>query len=123
MSRLARPALATLVLLALVGGLALPLLGLAGDESSTWCCTKGRCCCADPGAGRDERPCLRRGCGCEEGPLAVAAAPLLLEAVLPVPGLLAPPDPCAGGGPTAAVRPLARPHAPPVPPPRPALPA
>lgn len=123
MSRLGRAAAAALALLALAGGLGLPLVGLAGDESAAWCCTKGRCCCASPEAGRDERPCLRRGCGCEEGPLAVAGAPLLLEAVLPAPGRLAAPDLRAGGGPTAAVRPLARPHAPPVPPPRPALPA
>jgi hypothetical protein len=123
MSRLGRAAVAALALLALAGGLALPLVGLAGEQNAAWCCAKGRCCCASPDAGRDERPCLRRGCGCEEGPAAVAGAPLLIEAVLPGPVRLASPDPRAGGGPAASVRPLARPNPPPVPPPKPARPA
>lgn len=123
MSSHGRAAVAALALLALAGGLVLPLVALAGEERTAWCCTKGRCCCADPDRVPDERPCLRRGCGCEEGPPAVAGAPLLHEAVLPAASRLGAPDVRATRGAAAAGRRLARPHAPPVPPPRPALPA
>ena len=51
-SRVLRSAAAAFALTVLLGGLGLPLLGLAlADEPAAFCCAKGRCCCADPAAG------------------------------------------------------------------------
>jgi hypothetical protein len=124
MSRIARAAVAFLALAAIGGGLVLPALGLVlADEPAAFCCAKGRCCCADAAAGADERPCLRRGCGCEQRDAVVAGAPIGSEAVLPAASRLAllEPRPLEGG--LTPGRPLARPHAPPVPPPKRLLPA
>jgi hypothetical protein len=124
MSRIARAAVAFLALAALGGGLVLPALGLVlADEPAAFCCAKGRCCCADPAAGSDERPCLRRGCGCEQRDAVVAGAPTWLEAVLPATSRLARPEPHPLDRSVAPGSLLARPHAPPVPPPKRGLPA
>jgi len=112
-----------LALAALLGALALPLLEVAlANESAPLCCSRGRCCCAGDTAGADERPCLRRGCGCERPDATVAGGPLRLEAVLSVspPAHLESHICCSAIG-HASV--LSRPHAPPVPPPRHVLPA
>lgn len=111
-------ATAGLALAALLGALALPLLEVAlADDSAPLCCSRGRCCCAGVTAGADERPCLRRGCGCERPDATVAGAPLRLEAVLPasLPAHLESHTRCSAKE-CAIV--LSRPHAPPVPPPR-----
>ena len=119
MSSLRRRPRGALGLAVLLGGLALPLLGLALDEGRpAFCCSEGRCCCADADAGADERPCLRRGCGCGQGDVVVAGAPLWFEAVLPATCRLERPAPRSLGGAATPGSPLARPHAPPVPPPR-----
>ena len=119
MSSLRRGARGALGLAVLLGGLALPLLGLALDEGRpAFCRSKGRCCCADAAGGADERPCLRRGCGCERGDVVVAGAPLWLEAVLPATSHLGRSAPRSLEGTATPASPLARPHAPPVPPPR-----
>ena len=81
-------AAAALGLAVLLGGLTLPLLGLAlAGEPASFCCSKGRCCCADETAGTDDRACLRRGCGCEHPDATAAGAPLRIEAVLPAAAL------------------------------------
>jgi hypothetical protein len=125
MSRRARAAAATLGLAVLLGGVTVPLLDLVLAEGpEDFCCRKGRCCCSgettDDGHGR---PCLRVRCGCGQPDAAVIAAPLRLEAVLPV--IAAPFDAEArrleGGPPPAS--PLDRPAEPPLPPPRRLLPA
>ena len=119
MSRIARAVVAWLGLAVLGGGLVLPVLGLVlVDEPAAFCCAKGRCCCADAAAGADERPCLRRGCGCEQRDAVVAGAPPRLEAVLPPASRLLRPEPRKLERSLAPGSPLARPHAPPVPPPR-----
>jgi hypothetical protein len=119
MSRIARAAVAFLALAAIGGGLVLPALGLVlADEPAAFCCAKGRCCCAGPAAGADERPCLRRGCGCEERDVVVTGAPTWFEAVLPATSRLARPAPQPPERRHAPEEPLARPHVPPVPPPR-----
>jgi hypothetical protein len=124
MSRIARAAVAFLALAALGGGLVLPAVGLVlADEPAAFCGATGRCCCADPAAGADERPCLRRGCGCEQRDAVVAGAPIGFEAVLPAASRLALPGPLPLDGSPTPERPLARPHAPPVPPPKRPLPA
>ena len=124
MCRLPRAAVAGLALAVLLGGLALPLVSLAlADEPAPFCCGKGRCCCADAAAGADERPCLRRGCGCEQRDVVVAGAPLWLEAVLPATSRMPRPQPRPLAGSLTPGGPLARPHAPPVPPPRRSFPA
>jgi hypothetical protein len=124
MSRIARATVAFLALAALGGGLVLPALGLVlADEPVAFCCTKGRCCCAEPAAGADERPCLRRGCGCDERDAVVTGAPPWFEAVLPATGRLARPEPRPLDRSVAPGSLLARPHAPPVPPPKRLLPA
>ena len=113
---------AGLALAALLGGPALPLLDAAlSAESAPFCGSKGRCCCARDTAQADERPCLRRGCGCGL-PDASVAGPLRLEAVLPT-GLPAQLEPRTPGAAKVLAIVLIRPHAPPVPPPRRALPA
>ena len=124
MSRIARSAVAFLGLAVLGSGLVLPVLGLVlADEPAAFCCTKGRCCCADPAAGADERPCLRRGCGCDERDAVVAGAPPWFEAVLPAASRLARPEPRPLDGSRAPGSPLARPRAPLSPPPKRLLPA
>jgi hypothetical protein len=107
-----------LAVTALLGALALPLLEVAlANASAPLCCSRGRCCCAGVTAGSEERPCLRRGCGCERPDATVAGGPLGLEAVLPasLPAHREPHTRCDARG-RASV--LSRPHAPPVPPPR-----
>jgi hypothetical protein len=124
MSRIARATVALLALATLGGGLVLPALGLVlADEPAAFCCAKGRCCCAEPAAGADEGPCLRRGCGCERPDATAAGAPLTFEAVLPVPRRLALAGPRRLDRGVAPGNLLARPHAPPVPPPKRLLPA
>lgn len=118
-----RRATAGLALTALLGGAALPLLDAAlSAESAPFCGSKGRCCCGRDTAQADERPCLRRGCGCGLPDASVAVGPLRLEAVLPT-GLPTHLEPRTPGAATVLAIVLSRPHAPPVPPPRRALPA
>ena len=118
-TRLLRAVTGALGLAVLLGGLALPLVALALDEGRTpFCCSWGRCCCADAAGGADERPCLRRGCGCERGDVVVAGAPLGFDAELPATSRPERPAPRSREGTAAPGSPLARPHAPPVPPPR-----
>jgi hypothetical protein len=125
MSRRPRAAAATLGLAVLLGGVTVPLLGLVlAGEPADFCRSRGRCCCSgettDDG---DGRPCLRVRCGCGQPDAAVIAAPLRLEAVLPV--VAAPSGAEARrleeGPPPAS--PLDRPQEPPLPPPRRLLPA
>jgi hypothetical protein len=125
MSRLARGAAAAFGLAVLLGGLAVPVLGLVlADEPSSFCCGKGRCCCTgDAARGGDERDCLRRACGCGHGDAVVAGAPLRIEAVLPTAGLLADPGWQRLKGADDDGRLLDRPHAPRLPPPKRLLPA
>ena len=121
--RLLRAA-AALGLVVLLGGLAVPLLGLVlADERVPLCCRSGRCCCADEAAGRDDRTCLRRGCGCERPGEAVAGEPLQIEAILLAPGSLVGAPPAEARWEAVAEQPLPRTDAPPVPPPRRSLPA
>ena len=121
--RLPRAA-AVLGLVVLFGGLALPLLGFVlADDRAPFCGRAGRCCCADEAAGRDDRTCLRRGCGCKPTGEAVPGAPLRIEAVLPASEPLVTVSPGEARWETACERPLPRADAPPVPPPRRPLPA
>ncbi len=108
----------------LLGGLAVPLIGVVlADEPVRFCCSKGRCCCADVARSTDEAPCLRRGCGCGHSDELVAGAPLRIEAVLcaSLPVTCASPAEARWG--IVAERPVARAHEPPVPPPKSSLPA
>jgi len=115
---------ASFALVVLLGGLVLPLLGpLLADEPAPFSCGKGRCCCAGDAAGQGDRPCLRRSCGCGHPGATPAGEPLRIEAVLPEMGLPAVPQPRLLARAGAGGSPLARPHAPPVPPPRRPLPA
>ncbi len=112
-------AAAVLGLVVLLGGLGLPLLGLVlADDRVPLCCRRGRCCCADEAAARDELTCLRRGCGCERPGEAVAGAPLRIEAVLPASEPLVTIPPVEARWEAVAEQPLPRADAPPVPPPR-----
>jgi hypothetical protein len=122
--RLLRAAIGSLGLVVILGGLGLPLLGLVlADESASFCCGKGRCCCAGDTSPADGRACLRRGCSCEEKGATVAGAPLSFEAVLPAPSHL----PCLAllsfAGLPASDHLRTRPHSPPVPPPKRPLPS
>jgi len=125
MSRaLARRLAAVLGLSVLLGGLALPLLGpLLADGPVPFCCSKGRCCCAGDEGARDDRTCLRRGCGCERPGASVAGAPFRIEAVLPAAGPVVAASPSEVRWEPVGERPLPRADAPPVPPPRRSLPA
>jgi hypothetical protein len=108
----------------LIGGLTLPLVGLVlAHETAPFCCSKGRCCCADDAAARDDRTCLRRGCGCERPGDAVMAVPLQIEAVLPSCEPLGTALPAEARWEAAGRQPLPRADAPPVPPPRLSSPA
>jgi hypothetical protein len=122
MSRLR--SVAALGLAVLLGGLAVPLLGLFPTDGPAPFCCRGRCCCTgeatDDGAGR---PCLRQRCGCGQPGTAVIAAPLQVEAILPLAGPLVVVPPSEACGETARERPLSRADSPPTPPPRPSLPA
>ena len=123
-NRMRRGAKAVVGLAVLLGGLALPFLGIVlADEPAPFCC-RGRCCCTgEKTEAADGRPCLRVACRCGQPDAVLVGAPLRLEAVLPA--VLAP---CR-----AEARPLEqrqapasapdRPHAPPVPPPKRPLPA
>lgn len=119
-----RRSTAALGLGVLLGGLALPLLGLLPADGPVPPCCRGRCCCTGEAAGDgDGRPCLRQRCGCGQGEAAVVAAPLQVEAVLPAAGALVPASPSAARGTAGTGRALERTKAPPVPPPRRLLPA
>jgi hypothetical protein len=121
--RLPRAA-AVLGLVVLFGGLALPLLGFVlADDRAPFCGRTGRCCCADEAAGRDDRTCLRRGCGCKPTGEAVPGAPLRIEVVLPASEPIVTVSPGEARWETACERPLPRADAPPVPPPRRPFPA
>ncbi len=115
--RLAAKAVAGLAVL--LGGLALPFLGMVlADEPAPFCC-RGRCCCT--GERTDERdgpPSLRVRCGCGQPDAVVIGAPLRLEAVLPA--VVAPRRAEARRLDRRAPpeSPLDQPHAPPVPPPK-----
>jgi len=117
-------AAAALGLVVLLSGLALPLLGLVlADERVPFGCRTGRCCCADEAAGKDDRACLRRGCGCKPTGEAVPGAPLRIEALLPAsePLVTVRPREARWEGVAEPSFPWA--EAPPVPPPRRSLPA
>ena len=108
----------------LLGGLVLPVVTLVvAKEPAPFCCSKGRCCCADAAAASDERTCLRRGCGCDHRDEAVNGEPLRIEAVLSsaAPILAAPAAEVRWAG--ADEQPLARAQPPTVPPPRRSPPA
>ena len=112
-------AAAALGLVVLLGGLALPLLGLVlADERVPFCCRTGRCCCADETAGTDDRTCLRRGCGCEHPDATAAGAPLRIEAVLPASEPLVTVSLGEARWEAVAEQPLPWADSPPVPPPR-----
>jgi hypothetical protein len=125
MSSLARRVAAALGLALLLGGLGLPLLGpLLAGERAPFCHSKGRCCCTGGETGAaDDRPCLRRDCGCETGDTVLAGAPLRIEAVLPRTESPAGPDARPQKAVARPTSPLDRPHAPAVPPPRRPFPA
>lgn len=124
MSKAARPTLGALALGALLAGLAAPVASLAfAEEPAPFCCGRGRCCCDDGASPGEDRDCLRRGCGCEPGDAAEAGVPRGDDAVLPGAGSPARPAPDATAGVLAGGTPLARPDAPPVPPPRRSPPA
>jgi hypothetical protein len=125
MSRRARAAAAALGLAVLLGGVAVPLLGLVlAEEPADFCCSTGRCCCTgettDDGGGR---PCLRVRCGCGRPDAAVIAAPLRLEAVLPAVAAPSGAEARRLDGHLAPASPLERREKPPLPPPKPPLPA
>jgi hypothetical protein len=108
----------------LLGGLTLPLVGVVlADEPAPFCCSKGRCCCADVAPSAYEGPCLRRGCGCGHADELVTGAPLRIEAVLSAPAPVAYASPAEARWEIVADRPVARAHEPPVPPPKSPLPA
>jgi hypothetical protein len=108
----------------LIGGLAVPLIGLVlADEPASFCCSKGRCCCADVARSTDEAPCLRRGCGCGHPDELVTGAPLRIEAVLSASAPVALASPADSRWGIVAERPVVRAHEPPVPPPKSSLPA
>ena len=110
---------AALGLAVLLGGLAVPLIGIVlADEPASFCCSKGRCCCADVARSTDEGPCLRRGCGCGHTDELVTGAPLRIEAVLSASAPLTHASPAEARWAIVAERPVARAHEPPVPPPR-----
>ncbi len=108
----------------LLGGLVLPVASLVlARGSAPVCCSKGRCCCADDSVARDERTCLRRGCGCEHGGQAVTGEPLGVEAVLSSPVPVAAPPRAEVRWALPDQRPIARAQTPAPPPPKRSLPA
>jgi hypothetical protein len=117
-------AVAAFGLAVLVAGFALPLMGLVlADEPVSFCCSKGRCCCADVARSTDEAPCLRRGCGCGHSDELVTGAPLRIEAVLSASARVGAVSPAQVRWASMGERPIARADDPPVPPPRRPLPA
>ena len=119
-----RRARTVFALVVLLGALDLPLLGLVlADEHAPLCSGRGRCCCSGVTAEPDDRPCLRRGCGCGHTDATPAVEPLAIDAVLPATSRPAVPEPCRLRRTGAGERPLARHRAPAVPPPRNPLPA
>jgi hypothetical protein len=117
-------AAAALGLVVLLGGLGLPLLGLVlADERVPSGCRAGRCCCADEAAGKDDRACLRRGCGCRPTGEAVPGAPLRIEALLPASEPLVTVSPGEARWEAVAGQSFPWADAPPVPPPRRSRPA
>lgn len=111
---------AGLLLGLLLWSLVLPLasVALAHDDSGAACCRRGYCCCREPGE-EPAGPCLRSRCGCGLGQEAAVAAPLRVEAVLPQLAALTTTRPSRLPAPRQHPTPLARPDAPPVPPPKP----
>jgi hypothetical protein len=117
-----RRAAAGLALAALSGGLGSPLLEAAlAPELAAFCGRDGRCCCAGPGRDTGEAPCLSRACGCGRPDGDVPSVLHRTEAVLPTPTGPAPPAPRRHAPAEPPSRVLGRPHAPPVPPPKPTL--
>jgi hypothetical protein len=115
---------AAFALVVLLGGLGLPLLGLVlADGPAPLCCGKGRCCCTGDTASQDDRPCLRRSCGCEHRDATPAGTPLQIEALLPASEPLVTVPPREARWEAVAEQPLPWAEAPPVPPPRRSLPA
>jgi hypothetical protein len=114
-----RGAGAGLAALALVAALGLPLIDAVLAEEPAPFCGKDRCCCAPGSAAGDERPCLRRSCGCERPDATAPQAPLRLEAVLPATARSSPLPRGDDPGVDAEGDPLRRPHPPLFPPPRP----
>lgn len=110
-----------LVLGVLLGGAWLPLLEAAlAQEGAAFCGRGGRCCCMQGRERADDRPCLRRGCGCDQPESAtVSVGPFRLDAVLPATGVPARAEAAEHGNAPPTTRLLSRPHAPPTPPPRP----
>ncbi len=115
-------ALAALCLGLLLADAAVPLAALAfARDPGEFCCAAGRCCCKQGEGEDDENGCLRRGCGRPDG--GTLPSLLRVEALVPAAERIAGPEP-ARGTPTAALSGLlASPHEPPVPPPKPPLPA
>ncbi|MCL4818957.1 MAG: hypothetical protein KJ067_07435 [Vicinamibacteria bacterium] len=115
---LAASGTSALLLGLLAWSLLLPLfsVALAHDEDGVACCRRGYCCCrphADPPG-----PCLRSRCGCQLPTEVVVAAPLRVEAVMPLrPHVVAAPPTRTEPAPTST-RPLSRIDEPPVPPPK-----
>jgi hypothetical protein len=119
-----RPLAALFGLSVLVGGLVLPAVSFVlADDPAPFCCSKGRCCCADDAAARDDRTCLRRGCGCDHRDEAVNGEPLRIEAVLCPPAAVTVAVAAAPPWASADERTIARAQPPSVPPPRRPLPA
>jgi hypothetical protein len=115
---------ALFALVVLLGGPVLPLVGVVlADARAPLCCGRGRCCCPGAAAGQDDRPCLRRACGCQHEDAITAGETLRIEAVLPATTWPAVSEPGVLSLASADPSPLNRSHAPPVPPPRPSLPA
>ena len=121
-SRLVRVA-AQFGLSALLGGVLLPAVSLVVARDSASVCCRGRCCCTGDSAARDDRTCLRRGCGCDHGSHALAAEPLGVEALLPCPPPVPAPPPLEARWAPTIEQPIARAQEPVVPPPRQPLPA
>lgn len=109
---------AALLLGLLLWSLVLPLasVALARDESGAACCRRGYCCCRE--AEEPPGPCLRSRCGCGLAQEAAVAAPWRVEAVLPRLAALPTTPPSRLAAPHERAAPLARPNAPPVPPPK-----
>jgi hypothetical protein len=103
-------------------GVPLAALAIAGDPGE-FCCAAGRCCCKQGEGEGDENGCLRRACGCGRPEGGTLPSLLRVEALLPAAERLAGPEPARGTPTGADSGLLARPHEPPVPPPKAPLPA
>lgn len=115
---------AALGILLLLSGSSLPLLGLVfADEPAPVCCRDHCCCAGRATAPSDDRPCLRRGCGCGQPDAAVIAPPVQVEVVLSDVALVSPVGPPARVSRVSEPLPVTRAEEPFVPPPRRPLPA